>query len=86
MYMLLDCDMMLWFTQVVFGIFGNEETQLTKLLNQFDLRPRLEPALELHSRTASSVGIMYRYSGPNTGSSSRGGRIQKKVKTSILIL
>ena len=41
--------------------------QLTKLPNQSDLQPRSEPALELHSRAASSVGVMYRSSGPNTG-------------------
>ena len=48
-----------------------------KLLNQSDLRPRSEPTLELHSRAASSVGVMYRSSVPNTGSNSGGGRIKK---------
>ena len=41
-------------------------------------RPRSEPALELYSRATTSVGIMYRSSGPNTGSNSEGGWIQKK--------
>ena len=35
-------------------------------------------ALELHSRAALSVGVMYHSSGPNIGSNPRGGRIQKK--------
>ena len=62
-------------------IWGQERGKgRVKLLNQSDLRPRSEPALELHRRAVSSVGVMYRYSGPNTGSSSGGGRIQKKVK------
>ena len=30
------------------------------------------------SRAASSVGVMYRVSGPNTGSNPGGGQIQKK--------
>ena len=38
------------------------------------------PALELISRATSSVGVMYRSSGPNTGSSPGGGRILKKKK------
>ena len=33
------------------------EIQLTKLINQSDVRPKSEPALELHSRAASSVGV-----------------------------
>ena len=45
--------------------------------NLSDSRPRSEPALELHSRAASSVGIMYHSSGPNTGSNTGGGWIQK---------
>ena len=49
------------------------------LLNQSDLRPRSEPALELHSRAASSIGVMYRSRGPNTGNNSGGGRILKKT-------
>ena len=57
---------------------GNEETQLTKLLNQSDVRPRSEPALELHCRAMSSVGVMYCSSGPNTGNNPGGGRIIKK--------
>ena len=57
---------------------NNEETQLTKLHNQSDVRPISEPALELYSRATSGVGVMYRSSGPNTGSNSRGGRILKK--------
>ena len=46
--------------------------------NLSDVQPRSEPALELHSRAASSVGVMYRSSNPNTGSNSGGGWIQKK--------
>ena len=38
----------------------------------------MTPALELHSRAASSVGVVYCSSGPNTGSNTRGGRILKK--------
>ena len=39
-------------------LIGNEETQLTKLLKSIlDSQPRSEPALKLHSRAASSVGI-----------------------------
>ena len=45
------------------------------LLNQSDLQPISEPALELHSRAESSVGVMYCSSGPNTGSNSGVGRI-----------
>ena len=50
------------------------------LLNQSDLLPSSEPALELLSRAASSVGVMYPSSNPNTGSNSRGGKILKKHK------
>ena len=49
------------------------------LLNQSNLRPRSEPALELHSRTTSIVGVMYRSSGPNIVSNFGGGRIQKNI-------
>ena len=35
------------------------------------------------SRAASSVGVMYRISGPNTGSNSGGGRILKKKWDSV---
>ena len=42
-----------------------------------DLQPRSEPALEQHSRAASSVSIMYHSSSPNTGSNSKGGQIKK---------
>ena len=63
----------------VISLLGNEETQLTKLFNQSDLRPRSEPVLKLHSRAASSAGVIYRSSGPNTGSNSRGGWIVKKL-------
>ena len=47
-------------------------------LNLSDLQPRSEPTLELHSRAVSSVGVMYRSSGPNTKSNSGGRRILKK--------
>ena len=60
------------------ALLRNEETQLKKLLNQSDLWPRSEPALELHSMAASSVGIVNCSSGPNTGSDSGGGQILKK--------
>ena len=53
--------------------------QLTNLLNQSDVQPRSEPALELHSRAAFSLSVMYRSSGPNTESNPRGGRKQKKI-------
>ena len=43
-----------------------------------DARPRSAPALELHSRAASSIGVMYRFRGPNTGSNPGGGQILKK--------
>ena len=59
------------------ALLWNEETQLTKLLNQSNVRPRSEPALELHNRAPSSVGVMYRSSGPNTGRNPGGERIQK---------
>ena len=39
----------------------------------------IKPTLELYSRAASSVGVMFCSSGPNTGSNSGGGWIQKKV-------
>ena len=41
-------------------------------INQSDGGPRSEPAVELHSRAASSVGVMYRSGNPG------GGWIQKK--------
>ena len=44
-----------------------------------NVRPRSAPNLELLSRAVSSVGVMYRSSGPNTGSNPGGGRILKKV-------
>ena len=60
---------------------------MLQCINQSEVRPRSDPALELHSRAASSVGVMYRSSGPNTGSNSGGGRIQKKnIYIIILIL
>ena len=59
---------------------------MTKLLNQSDLLPRSEPALELHSRAASSVGAMYRSSCLNTGSNSEGGRILKNKKKKLGLL
>ena len=37
----------------------------------------------LYSRAASSVGVMYRSSGPNTGSNSGGGWIQKNDKLGV---
>ena len=49
-----------------------------KLLNLSNVQPRSEPALELYNRAASSVFVMYRSSGPNTGSNSGGGWILKK--------
>ena len=48
-----------------------------KLLNQSDVRPRSELALEQHSRAVSSVSVKYRSSGPNTGSNLGGGWIKK---------
>ena len=41
-------------------------------------RPRSAPALELISRAASNVDVMYRSSVPTTGSNPGGGRILKK--------
>ena len=55
----------------------NQPQSKLELLNQSDLQSRSEPALELHSRAVSSVGVRYRSSGPNTGSNSGGGQIQK---------
>ena len=43
-----------------------------------DDRPGSVPALELISRAVSSVGVMYRSHGPNTGSNPGGGQIPKK--------
>ena len=60
-YMLLDCDMTQWFSQVVRDI-APQPIQLTTQI-------RTHP-----SRAASSVGIMYHFSGPNTGSNSGGGQ------------
>ena len=44
-----------------------------------DDRPGSVPTLELISRAASSVGVMYRSHGPNTGSNPGGGQIPKKI-------
>ena len=44
------------------------------------VRPRSVPAVELHSRAESSVGIMYRSRGPNTGSNPGERQIQKKLQ------
>ena len=46
--------------------------------NLSDVRPRSVPALELHSRAESSVGVMYRFRGPNTGSNPGERQILKK--------
>ena len=54
--------------------------------NLSDIWPRSEPALELHSRVASSVGIMYHSSGPNTGSNFVGWRTQKNTICYIIIM
>ena len=67
-------------TKWVSELLGNEETQLTKLLNPSGPRPRSEPALELYSRAKSSVGVMYHSIGPNTGSHPGGRRILIKKK------
>ena len=50
-----------------------------------DNRPGSVPALELISRAASSVGVMYRSHGPNTGSNPGGGQIPKKNFLAYLI-
>ena len=42
------------------------------------LQPRSEPALELHRRAESSVGVMYHFSGLNTGSNSGEERMNNK--------
>ena len=58
---------------------GSNSDQLPSITRIDDcIQPRSEPALELHSRAASSVGPMYRSSSPNTGSSSGGRRTLKK--------
>ena len=44
-----------------------------------DSSPRSEPALELHSRAATSVGGTSPFKGPNTGSNSGGGLIKKTL-------
>ena len=49
-----------------------------------DNRPGSVPPLELISRAASSVGVMYRSHGPNTGSNLGGGQIPKKKASKIL--
>ena len=46
--------------------------------NLSDVRPKSVPALELHSKAESSVGVMYCSCGPNTGSNPRGRQILKK--------
>ena len=43
-----------------------------------DVWPRSAPALELHSRAESNVGVTYCSSSSNTGSNPGGGRILKK--------
>ena len=43
-----------------------------------DDRPGSVPTLEVISQAASSVGVMYRSHGPNTGSNPVGGQTQKK--------
>ena len=52
---------------------------MAKLLNQSDIQPRSEPALELHSRAASSVGVMYRSSSPTQGAIPKEGGYKKKT-------
>ena len=62
--------------------YNNINTNLEKhqtLLS--DARPGSVPALELISRAASSVGVMYCIHGPNRGSNPGGGQIQKKINT-----
>ena len=59
---------------------GVRDIEDKALLNPSDARPRSAPALELHSRAESSVGVMYRSSSPNTGSNPGGGWILKKIK------
>ena len=51
----------------------------TPSFNLSDVRPRSAPAQELISKAASSVGVMYCSSGPNTGSNPGGGPIKKNV-------
>ena len=46
--------------------------------NISDARPGSVLALELISTAASSVGVMHRTHGPNTGSNPGGGQIPKK--------
>ena len=41
-------------------------------------RPGSVPALELISKAASSVVVMHRSHGPNTGSNPGGGQLEKK--------
>ena len=53
--------------------------QPIQLTTQIRTRPRA------NSRAASSVGVMYRSSGPNTGSNSGGGQIQKKQRYQVII-
>ena len=50
------------------------------------IQPRSEPAPELHSRAASSVGPTYHSSGPNTGSNFGGGRTLKKKRKKPVII
>ena len=60
------------------AIFGNEETQLTKLLTPIRHTTQIRTCTRATSRATSSVGVMYRFSGPNTESNSGGGQILKK--------
>ena len=55
-------------------------TQLTKPSTHIRHTTQIRTALELHSRAASSEGVTYRTSGPNTGSNSKGERTLKKKK------
>ena len=49
-----------------------------------DIWPRSAPALEIIRRAASNVGVMYRSSGPFTGSNPGGWQILKKPLLNIL--
>ena len=54
---------------------------LTELIA--DVRPRSAPALELISRAASSVGVMYRSSGPKTPNTMSNPGGERKLKKNL---
>ena len=60
--------------------------KITILIESTYVRLRSAPTLELLSRATSSVGVMYRSSGPNIGSNPEEGWILKKILSSLSII